>query len=77
MVFFKLFQICTFKDINLAKNWTNLVEKSFKKTISAELVELHFCNSAYTEVGFSLESVFKKIVLTPKLVLVLNWDTQK
>ena len=26
MVFFKLFQICMFKDINLAENWTNLAE---------------------------------------------------
>ena len=31
----------------------------------------------YTEVGFSLKSGFKKIVLTQKLVLVLNRDSQK
>ena len=31
----------------------------------------------YTEVGFGLKSGFKIIVLTQKLVLVLNRDSQK
>ena len=31
----------------------------------------------YTEVGVSLKSGFKKIVLTEELVLVLNQDSQK
>ena len=31
----------------------------------------------YTAVGFSLKLGFKKIVLTQKLVLILNWDSQK
>ena len=32
----------------------------------------------YTKLGFSRKSGFKKIVLTPKLgLLVLNWDSRK
>ena len=44
MIFSYLFLICTFKDNNLAENWTNFAE-NLKKLGSAEPVEPAFYNS--------------------------------
>ena len=48
MVFLKIFQICSFKDINWRKT-EQIWRKISKKSSSAELVELAFCNSVPEE----------------------------
>ena len=48
MIFLKLFLTCTFKDINLAENLTNLAENLFFKLNYAEFMEFVFSKSAST-----------------------------